>query len=241
MNFLDIILLLIIAWAVRRGYKKGIVATLSSLAGYVAGLIGTAIFYWPLQIVLTRQLHLGEVLTPWVTKTLAIPSSTQKISDLAIENAVALVNQKEIPAAIKEVMITGIQDFANLPATKGITNLGQGIGYIISDFIISALCFVILAVVFSAIFRIILPKLFRAAAPTPVTAVDKCGGAVLGLAGGFLSAAILVVLLTPVASMGALKGNPSLLADQMHSSLLVNVVMTRLGSIFQMIFTGKGF
>lgn len=240
MNILDIVLLLIIAWAVHKGYKRGVVATLSSLARYVAGLIGTMIFYWPLQIFLSRQMHLGEKLTPWVVETLAIPASSQKISDLVIDNAVALVEQKELPAAFKEVMIKAIQDFADLPATKGITTLGQGLGYIISNFIISALSFVILALVFSAVFRIILPRLFRAASPKPVTAVDKMGGAVLGLAGGLLSVAVLVIVLTPIASMAALKGNPSPLADQMHSSFMVNEVMTRLSSLFQVIFISQG-
>lgn len=241
MNLLDIILLLIFAWAVHRGYKRGVVGSLSTLAGYVLGLIGTAIFYWPLQIFLSRQLHLVDKLSPWVVKTLAIPTASEKISDLAIDKAITMINQKDLSEGIKQILVKYIQDFANLPAAKGITTLGQGIGYIISDFIISALSFVILAMVFSAIFRIILPKLFKSAAPKPVTALDKMGGAVLGLAGGLLAVATLVILLTPLASMGALKGNPSPLANQVQASFMVNAIIGQLETLFEMIFASKGF
>lgn len=241
MNLLDIIFLLILAWAVYRGYKRGMVGTLSTLAGYVLGLIGTAIFYWPLQIFLSRQLHLADKISPWVVDSLAIPAASQKINNLAIDTAIAMINQKDVPDGIKEILIKGIQDFANLPASKGITTLGQGIGYIISDFIVSSLSFIILAVIFSVFFRIIIPKMFKAAAPKPVTSVDKLGGAVFGLAGGLLSVGVVVIVLIPLASMGALKGNASPLANQMQTSFMVNEVTMRLESLLGMIFANKVF
>lgn len=241
MNLLDIIFLLVLAWAVYKGYSRGMVGTLSRLAGYVLGLIGTAIFYWPLQIFLSRQLKLVDKLSPWVIDSLAIPASSQEINSLVIDNAVAVINQKELPAAFKEIMVNYVQDFANLPVSKGITTLGQGIGYLISDLLISLLSLVILAVVFMFVFRILLPRLFKAAAPSPVTTLDKVGGAVFGLVGGLFSVAALVILLTPLASMGALKGNPSPLADQVQASFMVNAVTMRLEGLLEMIFASKGF
>jgi uncharacterized membrane protein required for colicin V production len=241
MNLLDIILLLLLAWAVFRGYKRGVVGTLSTLAGYVLSLIGTAVFYWPLQIFLSRQLHLVEKLSPWVVNNLGIPAASQPITSFPIDMAVEMVNQKDIPYAFKEIMVKYIQDFADLPVKKGINSLGEGIGYIVSDFMISAFSFVFLAVVLSVFFRILLPRLFNSAAPRPVTALDKAGGAAFGLAGGFLSIAALVLLLTPLASIGALKGNPSPLADQVHTSFMVNAVVARLETLFEMIFASKGF
>jgi len=181
-----------------------------------------------------------DKLSPTVVDALPFPAASQQIANFPVDYAVTMVNEKEIPAAFKKIMVNYIQDFANLPVSEGITTIGQGLGYIISDFIISTLSFVILAVVFSAIFRIFLPRLFNSVAPKRVTTLDKAGGAILGLASGLVSVAVLIILLTPLASLGALKGNPSPLAELVHASFMVEVVTIRLESVFEIIFASKG-
>ncbi|MHB9095070.1 MAG: CvpA family protein [Eubacteriales bacterium] len=241
MVFLDIVFLAIFGFAVYKGYKKGVFATLTSIAGYLVGLIGTLVLYKPLQGILGKQLHMAEKLSPWVAKSLSLPVSSQQINGLAMDKAVEIINQRQLPNVFKEIMIQYVRDFSKLPLSKGINTLGEGIAYTISDFLVNSLSFIILFSCLALILRIILPKLFKTVSPRPVTFIDKLGGAVLGSCGGILSIAVLLIVLIPLGSMGALKGNPSVLANQMQNSLVVNLFTNHLQSLLNMIFSGGGF
>lgn len=238
MNLLDIILLAVLGHGIYKGYRKGVFATLSSVAGYIIGLIGTFILYQPLRVILEKKLRLGEKLSPWVADKLFLPASTiqVKIGDVAVDKAAELINQKDMPDVFKEIMTGYVRDFAELPAAKGIDTLGEGVAYTISSFLLNALSFMIVFAGLTLLFRIVLPKLFNTVNPKPVTFADKLGGAALGTCGGLMSVVVLIVVLIPLASLGTLQGNPGLLANQMHNSAVVEVFMSYSESFFKIIF-----
>ncbi len=240
---LDIVFLAVLAYAARKGYKKGVFATLSAVAGYVIALVGTLILFPLVQVFLTRQVHLTEKLSPWVAEKMALPAASfqTKIADVALDKAVEMIKQRDLPDFFKEIMLNYVRDFTQLPVTKGINNLGQGISFTIANFLVNAIGFFLLITCLALFFRIIIPKLFKTVSPKPVRLIDKLGGAALGTCGGLVSIGVLVVVLIPLASMGALKGNPSPLADQMHASLGVRLFTAHMETILSIIFSGRGF
>lgn len=125
MNLLDILFLAVLAWAAWKGYRKGVIATLSSVVGYVAGFTGLLLFYQPLRSILSRDLRLGEKLTPWVAEKLALPASSfqTKIGDMAMDKAIEMINQQDLPAVFKEIMTGYVRNFEKLPANGGINTL----------------------------------------------------------------------------------------------------------------------
>lgn len=240
MNLLDLILLAMLGWASWKGYKKGVFATVSSVAGYVIGLIGTFVFYQPLRVILSRDLKLGEKLAPWVTETLALPVSSfqTKINDMAMDKAIEMINQKPLPGVFKEIMAGYVQELAKLPSSQGVNSLGDGIVYIVSDLLISAAALFILFCGLTLLFRVILPRIFRSVTPRPLSIIDKLGGGLLGICGGIISLAVLITILTPLTSLWSLQGNPGFLAEQMQSSFLVNTFLENIQDVFGTFFTG---
>ncbi len=232
MVLIDVVFLGILLFAAYRGYKKGLLGTLSRVAGYIISLIATLLLYHRAADFLGEQLNLREKLSPWVAEKLALPASTfqTKISSIAMDRAEEIINSLGLPKAFQQIMLDYVKDFSALPS-QGINTLGEGVTYTLSTLLISALSFFLLYTCLALIFRIILPKLFGTVSPKPLTFLDKLGGALLGAGGGVLSVAALIILLTPVASMGALKGNISPLANQMMNSVVVNIFMDYLKKI----------
>jgi len=233
-NLLDIIFLAILGFAAYRGYGKGFFKVVSNVAGYIVGLLGAFFLYKPLANFLGGQLNLREKLAPWITDSMALPVTVfqVRIRDVAVDQAAEIINQQKLPEIFKEVMMKYIDEISELPLTRGIETLGDGITYTVSNFIISAASFFIIYLGLSLLFRAVLPKLFYAVNPKPVKFIDKFAGAVLGLGGGLLSLTVLVFVLTPLASVGVIKGNPSPLADLIGGSILADLIMTRLNSLF---------
>lgn len=240
MSGLDYIFLGILAFAVFRGYKRGFFASLAAVVGYIAGLIGTVVLYQPLSAFLNSSADLPQKLMPLISEKLALPVSNMPINKIAIDQAVEMVNRKELPQMFKTVMLRFVEDFSKLPAMKGINTLGEGVAYMLSTLIIKALIFSMLFFCITAVFRIVLPKLFKTVSPKPVKIIDQLGGAVLGLCVGILSIAMLVVVLVPIASMGALKGNPSPLGGLVHGSLITNLLLSRMEVLLNTVFSGGG-
>jgi uncharacterized membrane protein required for colicin V production len=235
MDLLDGLFLLILFFTAYKGYKKGFFATVSTVIGYVVAIIGTFVFYQPLAAYLGSELGLTKIVSPWVLEKLTLPAAAfqTQITEIAFDKAAAIINQQQLPEVFKKSMLEYVKDISSLPINYGINNLGDGIAFTISNFFITALSFFLLYGFLSLIFRAIIPKVFKTVSPKPIAFLDKLGGAVFGTCGGILSVAALVMILTPLASMGAMKGNSSPLANQMANSLFVNMVMSNIGTFIQ--------
>lgn len=209
MNFLDILILIGLAWAVIRGYRKGVVVSLFKLLGYLAGLATGYIFSEVLAKILDRSFGLTKAMMPWLVKTVTLPASTSNvnIADIQFEKAQELIDNLPLPNNFKDMFMQYINELAQFPAAHGINKLGEALVYIISNFLLSAICFMVVYVLVSHVIAVTIPKWIKKVSPAPVKFTDHLGGAVLGLAGGLISLAITVAMLLPVAAAGALEGN----------------------------------
>lgn len=242
MNLLDAVLLGILGFSIYKGYKKGVIGALSSVTGYVLGLFAAILLYRPVADFLSFHFKLESKLAPWVTENLGLPATAfeTKISDLAMGQATEIISQQNIPQIFKDVMVDFVEQIFTLPLTKGIVSLGDGITYIISNYLITGIIFLGLFSCLVILFRSILPKLFKTVSPQPVTAIDKLGGAALGALGGTLTVGAFMVFLVLLGTMGAMKGNESPLANLLKNSFLVTTFMSHSESmLLKLIFSGK--
>ncbi len=230
MDLLDYVLLAWLGFAALKGYRKGVFAALTSIAGYVISFLGAFYLSRPLAIFLDKQWQLSEKLSPWITRKLALPalSGQLKIEPPALDRITAVFNQQQLPEVFKKVIGEYVRDASNSMLTKGVNTLGEVIPYLVSTFLVSALSFFLLYTGLSLLCRTVLPKLFRTASPRPVAFMDKAGGAVLGILGGGLVIAALAVVLTPVASIGTLQGDHGFFTDQIRNSVIIKTFLSYL-------------
>ncbi len=233
MNILDIIFVVILAYGAYRGYQKGLFATVSRVAGYLAALVGAVLLYQPLALFLGNEMRFREALSPWIAETMAIPAASfqTEINDVAFDKAKAILEGYRMPEVFNSLMEEIISKISEVPSA-GINSLGEGITYTVSGYILNAVSFVLIYILLSVLFRIIIPKVFTSVNPKPVTFLDKICGSVLGMGGGMLTVSAIIILLTPLASMGAMKGNDSPLANMMAGSITVDKVMGILSGFF---------
>lgn len=234
MNVLDIIFVIILGYCAYRGYQKGLFATISRVAGYVVALIGAMALYQPLALFLGNELRLREVLSPWIAEKMAIPAASFQtdINDVAFDKAKGIIESYQLPELFNNIMEDIISKIAEVPIASGVNTLGEGITYTVSGFILNAVSFVLIYMLLSILFRIVIPKLFTGVNPKPINFIDKISGSVLSMGGGLLTVSALVILLTPLASMGAMKGNESPLADMMAGSIAVDRIISFLNGFF---------
>jgi len=210
-NILDILIVGGLALAIRKGYKKGVITSLFSLLGYLTGLLAAVLFSEVLAKVVDRSFNVTGKMIPWFSESSTIPAGVAEASirELPLEQAEEAFLAMPLPESLQAPFLELIQDIAELPTTHGIETLGEGIAYLLSAFIITALCFIFLYVVVSRFLGKTIPSLFKKASPGPVNTLDHLGGALLGLLGGIISVGIMVAMLIPVAAIGAVKGTQS--------------------------------
>lgn len=227
MNVLDGIFVFLITFSILRGYKKGLFGTISKVGGFLFGLVAAVFFYRKLADYLSDQWQLEAKLSPLIAEKLFLPAIAFKIkiSDFSLDKASISLQQLHLPKFLEGVVTKQFQNVASLPEAKGFTTIGEAITYTVSHFLVNVFSFMGLLLCVVLIFWLILPRLFSAVSPTPVTILDKLGGAFVGLGFGVLSTIALGTLLLPASFLGAINGNPSSLANQLHGSFMANFFM----------------
>lgn len=210
------------------------IAAVSSIVGVLISLLGAFWLYKPTALFLDDKFLLSEKITPWISEKLAIPvdSLDNKINTGVSEGLAAAVNRLEVPDFIKELMLNNLTQNTSVPVSSGLTSVSQGLAAVIASLFLSALSFLLVYIFFKFFFQIFLPKVFRTISPRPIKAVDRLAGSILGAGAGLLSIIVATIILTPLASMSALKGNEGLLVDQMGNSTIVNMVIKYIGTLW---------
>ena len=217
-----------------QGYKKGLIAAISSIIGVLISLLGAFWLYRPTAIFLDNQFLLSERISPWISQKLALPvdSLDNRLSTTLSDGLAAAVNKLEVPDFIKDLMLNHLTQNTSLPVASGLTTVSQGLVAAVTSLFLSALSFLLVYIFFKFIFQIFLPKIFSSISPRPIKALDRLAGSVLGAGAGVLSIIIVTIVLTPLASMSALKGNEGFLVNQMGGSTVVNIVMNYIGTLW---------
>lgn len=207
MNLIDALIIMSLLFTLFRGYRKGIAVSFFKLLGYLCGLVTGLLFSEVLAKTLNRSLGLTEKLMPWLGEKAILPAAVTNtsIESIPFDKVQGTLEAMPLPEFFQIALTDYFSEIEKLP-DLGITKLGDGLIYIISNFIVVGICFFILYWVVSHFLGVTIPRWFRKASPGPITLIDRMGGACLGLLSGLIGIAITIGMMMPIVAAGSLQG-----------------------------------
>lgn len=214
MNIVDLIILAVLGYAFYKGYKKGLAASIAGLAGHLVGLVTAYILSTPVVRVLDRSFNLVKGLIPWFNEQLALPVGARpvKISRIPFDQAEKMINDYDLPAIFKNIMLSYIDEVEQMPVTHGINTLGEAVAYLVGNFILTSIVFLLVFGITSWIIGRVIPRFLKKASPAPVNLFDHLAGAGLRTVGAAVSIAVSLGVVLPIFSVGLLKDRGSILS-----------------------------
>jgi hypothetical protein len=229
MNIVDLIILALLGLAFYRGYNKGLMASIAGLVGHLAGLVTAYILSTPAARMLDRSFNLVKGFIPWFHEQLALPAAAKAvtISKIPFDQAEKLISDYDLPAIFKDIMLSYMDEVAQMPVTHGINTLGEAVAYLVGNFILTSIAFLLIFGITSLIIGKGIPRLLKKASPAPVTLFDRFAGAGLRMTGAAVSIAVTFGVVMPVFSIGLLKERGSIL-----SAFAVLIQNSKIANIF---------
>ncbi|MBE3580250.1 MAG: CvpA family protein [Thermoanaerobacteraceae bacterium] len=127
MNYLDWILLLILAWGAWHGYRQGLINLAAGLMGYVVGFLVALNLAGPLATLVDRQWQLAERGGKWLAAYLPLPRLVlqQDFSVQSVQQMDSLVGGWPLPAAWKAGLLNSMLQSGERGMTLGEVLAGQ--------------------------------------------------------------------------------------------------------------------
>lgn len=229
MNIVDLIIIALLGLAFYRGYKKGLMSGIAGLAGHITGLVAAYILSTPVTRTLDDSFSLVKSLIPWLQERLALPAAAKSvaISGIPFDQAEKIISDYDLPAIFKDIMLSYMNEVAQMPVTHGINTLGDAVAYLVGNFILTSTVFLIIFGIISMIIGKGIPRLLKKAGPAPVNLFDRLAGAGLRVTGAAVSIAVTLGVAAPVFSVGLLKERGSIL-----SAFAVLIQESKIANIF---------
>ena len=206
---LDIILIVILAWSIFLGYKKGLVKVAVSLFALIIAVVVTLVLYRPISSAIIKN-------TDWDEKIeqIIIENATKKIEENDENGNILEDAQKYIDNAVAEGQNNIVESSAPIIAERVIS-----IGTIIALFIATRLLLILLTLVSNVITNLPIIKQF-----------NELGGVLYGLIRGLVVIYALLAIAFFIASMSSNTTitnaiDSSMLTKFMYShNILLNII-----------------
>lgn len=123
MNYLDILLLLVLAWGAWQGYQRGFVNLLAGWTSYLLGGLLAVLYTRPLAEALDQAFQLRINWGNWLAQHLPLPGQvlSQPLSMATVQQVEALLEALPVPGLVKQGLLTNLDKYAG-------TTLGQALG-----------------------------------------------------------------------------------------------------------------
>lgn len=180
MNWLDWLIVVIVALSAFQGLRRGLLASLAGLAGTVVGLFVAYTYYRPLEEYLVVNWHVEEKIKPLVMQLFKIWTPSQ-----------GSVQSVALPG---KLISTGGLGTGQLP------NIGDYLANSFTFFVLDALCFITLLLATTWAIKLAGSVLTRVAQWSLLGAPNHLGGLLFGTVRGLAVVIILLTLLTPFQS-----------------------------------------
>lgn len=212
MPWIDIMVLIVLIVGVTRGYRRGLILTLTSIVSFVGSIVIAGLFYKDLSQYVINNTGVGQKLTVFISENIRLGDGTM---NTWIEGS----NISTFPEGAKGYISASLTENAN-------SFLSQSLSESISQVIIQALVFIVLFFGVRVLFSI-LGHLIDGVFKLPgLSLVNKAGGGIVGLIEGIL---INILIVSMVYTL-AIFINQGSLVDAVNNSTLAQYFY--LGYIF---------
>jgi len=202
-NWVDYVLVTIVALFGFKGYLKGLVNTVFSLGGYIIGLICALIFSPKLALLAMEKTTLGQIMGDRINDFIPALSSISAVKINDTQNALDFIqNTPELYGALTEnpnyrqiLSITSVAADTDALYANNIQTLNDVIVYSILKIIALFVLFVAVKLIVVIIGRLLTS--FLGTSATLGTA-NRTGGMIIGLATGLLVCYVAFMLIIPM-------------------------------------------
>lgn len=229
MSWIDILIMIIVGWNLFRGYSRGLILTIASLASYIVG-------YWAAQqyshLVMERWIEMPSMVAPfrkWVHGYLESRWERPQTSHLTEETMHDFWQQLPVPSVVQKWIpeygeMSGIdtsmllaEDWMLAQATEALLHFFISFFSFVLVFLVVKQLVYIGGLFINGLFK--LPLLNMA---------NRTGGLMTGLLRGFIVIWLMTILLTPFAAANA----QGAVAEALRQSLLLPWLNNMMPSVF---------
>jgi len=229
MNWIDVAIIVIVAWNLFRGYSRGLILTIASLASYIVG-------YWAARqyshLVMERWMETPSMVEPireWVYGYLESRWERPQTSHLTEENMQDLWHQLPVPSVVQQwipeyAAMDGLdsamilaEDWMLAQATEALLHFLLSFFSFILVFLVIKQLVYLAGLLLNGFFK--LPLLNMA---------NRTGGLVAGVIRGFIVIWLMTILLTPFAAANA----QGAVAEALRQSALLPWLNNMMPSVF---------
>ena len=195
MNLMDVIILLLLAANVARGFQRGLIMTIASLASYIAGWWAAIVYNEKVALYLLDQEGFVQPLTGWLRGFLSTRQQEESLSHLVEES----LQETWLSLPLPEV----VRNWLPEPALSGEVVqqteewLLDRAAFALTQVVVYFLAFVLIFMVVKHLTYFI-GKLLHGVFQLPVlNTLNRGGGLLAGLVRGVLMVWILLIIATP--------------------------------------------
>lgn len=199
MNYLDLLLLGVLAWGAWQGYRRGLINLAAGILGYVVGILVALNWAEPLASLVDQQWRFSARGGAWLASHLPLPRLVldQQLSVPAIKQVDTLLTGWPLPYSLKASLLTSLAQFKGQDLT-----LGEALGGLLVFWLLKMLAALLLFYLSLWLLRRLGVWLSRGWGFTPFGLPNR----LLGLALGLGSQALYLSLFLGVVELGLKKG-----------------------------------
>jgi uncharacterized membrane protein required for colicin V production len=227
MNFFDWIIALLLGWGGYKGFKKGLMGSLSGVLSWGSGILAAFRYYHNFADYLQLKLGLASKLGSFVAKVLPLPSIASEADRVSAGLAAMAINEMALPDFIKrgllnnaeQLIVGGLHEIGSLPE---LISLG------LAEMLLRALAFVLLLLIVGALVKAAVYLVSTLLGFTPLYPINSVLGLCLGLIVYAIGFVAVLMVLSPVIAIAAMQGNS--VASMIESSFFFTHLLSFLGA-----------
>ena len=189
MNWVDWVIVAIVAVATMSGLRRGFILTLTGLAAQIGSLVAAFVLTRPVSLFFETRFGWASRLAGWLAGSIRLPAdfSTTRVTDLTSGELWTMLESSGLPEQYKDAIVTWIAEFSG----SSQVTLAEFIHHSLGMLLLNVLVFIGLLVISRWLIRAFGRGVSDAAHTVGVGGLDRLAG--LGI--GFLQGSIVVALL----------------------------------------------
>lgn len=238
LGWLDVVIVLVLAWGAFRGLRVGFIKLLTSMVGYVLGFWGAATWAPSVVHLAESKFSLVTTLSLLTRQYVTIPAEValQPVKSLNPAEIVKQILGLPLPQDLRTAIAGYVSTLLANVGTVGANTVGEYLYKAFASLCLHAIAFLVILFIIRGISVVMSDVLTQTlASGKPASLLNRLMGAVLGVVEICVALIAIIGLITPIANLASGKGassifTTSLLAPQMAKAFMWGV--TRLGGGF---------
>ncbi|MGF7184069.1 putative membrane protein required for colicin V production [Desulfitispora alkaliphila] len=204
MNYIDLLIVAVLLFALARGYFSGLLSSVASIAAYGVGIVVAVIYYGAFKDWLNQSYQVVDRIANGVEPLLPIPQPVfnASLDGVAGEDLLAVANQLSLPETYKNLLLVNLEH--NQLVGAGQASVGELVTNVVANTIAEVMAFTFLFMAAFTVVKRLGKFITRRVDRTGFNPINRMAGSALGLVVGALGLTLAFGLLLPLLTVGGL-------------------------------------